>query len=155
MFADGRFTCPTLAFASVLDVAYVYHYTYVSETNPLGLGATHGAELAGLFGHVEGISVEIAPSVRGTRPSMAGKRFNASSAEALTDSMSEKSITSVAMSVTSCSTPTSVSASRIESALELSFSALRPRPDQDAVAARDHGRGNWGVRFIPLQQPRG
>jgi para-nitrobenzyl esterase len=65
MFTDVRFTCPTLAFASVVDNAFVYHYTYVSEDNPLGLGATHGAELAGLFGHVEGIEVEVAPSDRG------------------------------------------------------------------------------------------
>lgn len=65
MFTDVRFTCPTLAFASVLDDAFVYHYTFVSEDNPLGLGATHGAELAGLFGHVEGISVEVTPSERG------------------------------------------------------------------------------------------
>ncbi len=65
MFTDVRFTCPTLAFASVVDTAYVYHYTYVSDDNPLGLGATHGAELAGLFGHVEGIAVEVAPSDRG------------------------------------------------------------------------------------------
>jgi para-nitrobenzyl esterase len=65
MFTDVRFTCPTLAFASVVDDAFVYHYTYVSDDNPLGLGATHGAELAGLFGHVEGIAVEVAPSERG------------------------------------------------------------------------------------------
>ena len=65
MFTDVRFTCPTLAFASVVDNAFVYHYTYVSDDNPLGLGATHGAELAGLFGHVEGIAVEVAPSERG------------------------------------------------------------------------------------------
>ncbi len=65
MFTDVRFTCPTLAFASVVDNAFVYHYTYVSDDNPLGLGATHGAELAGLFGHPEGIAVEVTPSERG------------------------------------------------------------------------------------------
>jgi para-nitrobenzyl esterase len=65
MFTDVRFTCPTLAFASVVDNAFVYHYTYVSDDNPLGLGATHGAELAGLFGHPEGIAVEVSPSERG------------------------------------------------------------------------------------------
>ena len=40
-----------------------------------------------------------------TRPSIVGKRFTASSAAALTESMSEKSMTSAAMSVAACSTP--------------------------------------------------
>lgn len=54
---DAGFTCPALRFAEVLPEAYVYHYTYVSASNPLGLGATHGAELALLFGHPEGIAI--------------------------------------------------------------------------------------------------
>jgi para-nitrobenzyl esterase len=54
---DAGFTCPGLGFAQVMPRAYVYHYAYVSAGNPLGLGATHGAELAFLFGHPEGIRV--------------------------------------------------------------------------------------------------
>ncbi len=54
---DAGFTCPALRFAGEVPEAYVYHYTYVSAGNPLGLGATHGAELALLFGHPEGIAI--------------------------------------------------------------------------------------------------
>jgi len=71
MFTDVQFTCPTLAFASVVDDAYVDHHSYVSDDNPLGLGAPHGAELAGLFGHVEGIAVGVIPSDRGDQLSAA------------------------------------------------------------------------------------
>ena len=70
MFTDVQFTCPTLAFASVVDDAYVDHHSYVSDDNLLGLGAPHGAELAGLFGHVEGIAWVI-PSDRGDQLSAA------------------------------------------------------------------------------------
>jgi para-nitrobenzyl esterase len=56
MFTDTAFTCPTLAFAETKDDTFVYHYTYVSAQNPLGLGATHGSELAALFSHPEGIT---------------------------------------------------------------------------------------------------
>ncbi len=60
MFTDVRFTCPTMAFASVVPESFVYHYTYVSAQNPLDLGATHGGELASLFSHPEGIvAIEI------------------------------------------------------------------------------------------------
>ena len=56
MFTDTAFACPTLAFADAEDDTFVYHYTYVSAQNPLGLGATHGSELASLFSHPEGIT---------------------------------------------------------------------------------------------------
>jgi para-nitrobenzyl esterase len=60
MVTDSSFTCPMLDFAAVAPRSYVYQYTYVSEQNPLDLGATHGAELASLFHHPEGIAaVEI------------------------------------------------------------------------------------------------
>jgi para-nitrobenzyl esterase len=55
MLTDNGFVCPTLDFASVAPDTFVYHYTYVSASNPFGLGATHGAELVLLFGHPEGI----------------------------------------------------------------------------------------------------
>jgi para-nitrobenzyl esterase len=55
MLTDTGFVCPTLAFASAAPGTFVYHYTYVSASNPFGLGATHGAELVLLFGHPEGI----------------------------------------------------------------------------------------------------
>ena len=46
MLRDVGFICPTLAFAAVAPATFVYHYTYVSASNPFGLGATHGAGLA-------------------------------------------------------------------------------------------------------------
>jgi para-nitrobenzyl esterase len=55
MFTDAVFVCPALEFAAAAPTAFAYHYTYVSPSNPFGLGATHGAELASLFGHPEGI----------------------------------------------------------------------------------------------------
>lgn len=71
MFTDVRFTCPTIDFAGVAPEAFVYHYTYISESNPLGLGATHGAELASLFNHLEGITVEVQRTERGSQLSSA------------------------------------------------------------------------------------
>jgi para-nitrobenzyl esterase len=59
LLTDVGFTCPTLSFAAAAPSAFVYHHTYVSEQNPLGLGATHGAELAPLFRHPEGLDVDI------------------------------------------------------------------------------------------------
>lgn len=59
MFTDAVFACPTLDLAAVVPTSFVYHYTYVSATNPFGLGATHGAEIASLFDHPEGIGVPI------------------------------------------------------------------------------------------------
>ncbi len=44
-----------MRFASVVPTGYSYYYSYVSPGNPFGLGATHGAELAFVFGHPEGI----------------------------------------------------------------------------------------------------
>ena len=52
---ESAFTCPALRFASVVPTGYSYYYSYVSPGNPFGLGATHGAELAFVFGHPEGI----------------------------------------------------------------------------------------------------
>ncbi len=65
MFTDVRFTCPTVDFATVDPDAFVYHYTYVDEANPLGLGATHGSELAALFHHPEGLRVDVEQTERG------------------------------------------------------------------------------------------
>jgi para-nitrobenzyl esterase len=59
LFTDVVFACPTLDLAALVPQAYVYHYTYVSAGDPFGLGATHGAEIAGVFAHPEGIAVEI------------------------------------------------------------------------------------------------
>lgn len=59
LFTDVVFACPTLDLASLLPQAHVYHYTYVSAGNPFGLGATHGAEIASVFAHPEGIAVEV------------------------------------------------------------------------------------------------
>jgi para-nitrobenzyl esterase len=57
LLTDVRFTCPTLAFAEVAqNDTYVYNYTYVSPDSRFGFGPTHGAELAFLFAHPEGIS---------------------------------------------------------------------------------------------------
>lgn len=55
LITDTAFACPTLAFAAASPASFVYHYTYVSASDPFGLGATHGAELVLLFGHPEGI----------------------------------------------------------------------------------------------------
>jgi para-nitrobenzyl esterase len=52
---EMAFTCPSLEFAAAAPESYAYHYSYVSPGNPFGLGATHGAELAFVFGHPEGI----------------------------------------------------------------------------------------------------
>ena len=64
MWNDAVFACPALELAGVALQSFVYHYAFVSTDNPLGLGATHGAELAGLFGHREGIAIEIAEDER-------------------------------------------------------------------------------------------
>lgn len=67
MFTDIRWACPTLAFAEQVPGAFVYHHTYVSDQNVLDLGATHGSELAPLFGHPEGIEAfDIEVDERGT-----------------------------------------------------------------------------------------
>lgn len=67
MATDIRWVCPSLRFAEQAAGAFVYHYTYVSDQNPANLGATHGAELAPLFGHPEGIeAMEIERDERGT-----------------------------------------------------------------------------------------
>ena len=59
MATDVSFTCPALAFAGLVAQGFAYHYTYVSDSNPLGLGATHGSELAFLFAHAEdGLAIE-------------------------------------------------------------------------------------------------
>ena len=55
LLSDTGFICPTLGFAAAAPATFVYHYTYVSPSNPFGLGATHGAELVLLFAHPEGI----------------------------------------------------------------------------------------------------
>lgn len=64
VFTDVQFVCPALGFAGELSEAYVYLYNYVSEGNPLNLGATHGAELALLFGHPEGLEIDVEPDDR-------------------------------------------------------------------------------------------
>lgn len=71
MVTDVRYTCPTIAFAEVADnKTYVYHYTY--KTAPgFALGPTHGAELALLFAHPEGIS--------GAKPGLTGTDAGVSS----------------------------------------------------------------------------
>jgi len=59
---DVSFTCPALEFASVWPGAYLYHYTWISPQNPAGLGATHGAEIAPLFSHPDGLALDIEPN---------------------------------------------------------------------------------------------
>lgn len=67
MLTDVRWACPMLAFAERAAGAYVYHYTYVSDQNILDLGATHGSELAPLFGHPEAITAfDVEVDERGT-----------------------------------------------------------------------------------------
>jgi para-nitrobenzyl esterase len=57
MLTEIRFTCPTIAFASVAtNPTYVYHYLFASPNDPFGVGPTHGAELVSLFAHPEGIA---------------------------------------------------------------------------------------------------
>ena len=57
MQTETRFVCPTLAFAGASTTdTYVYHYVYESEDPRFGFGPVHGAELAFLFAHPEGIS---------------------------------------------------------------------------------------------------
>ncbi len=55
IWTDVTFGCPAIDFAATVPNTYTYHFTYVSAANPFGLGATHGAELAFVFGHPEGI----------------------------------------------------------------------------------------------------
>ena len=57
MRTDIRFACPSLAFAEAAENdTYVYNYTYVSPSDPFGLGAPHGIELVSVFAHPEGIA---------------------------------------------------------------------------------------------------
>jgi carboxylesterase type B len=57
MLTEVRFTCPTIAFASVAtNPTYVYHYTFASPNDPFDVGPTHGAELVSVFAHPEGIA---------------------------------------------------------------------------------------------------
>jgi para-nitrobenzyl esterase len=57
MQTDVRFVCPTLAFAEAArNDTYVYHFTYESPDERFSFGPVHGAELAFLFAHPEGIS---------------------------------------------------------------------------------------------------
>lgn len=58
MFTDVVFTCPSMAFADAAPQAFLYHFTHVSAQDPFGLGATHGAEIAYLFAHPEGLAIE-------------------------------------------------------------------------------------------------
>lgn len=62
MFTDVVFACPTLELAAAMPRAFVYHYTYDSPQIPLDLGATHGAEIASVFAHPEGIALDLEPT---------------------------------------------------------------------------------------------
>lgn len=57
MWTDAVFACPALAFAGATRDTFVYEFTYVSPSTPFDLGATHGAELAYVFGHPEGLTL--------------------------------------------------------------------------------------------------
>ncbi len=59
MTTDQRFVCPALAFVEALPDATAYHYAWVATGNPVDLGAAHGLELPPLFGHREGIIIEL------------------------------------------------------------------------------------------------
>ena len=66
LLTDVRFTCPTIAFAeSARNDTYVYNYTYTSADGRFAFGPTHGAELAFLFAHPEGIT-GLEPGLTGT-----------------------------------------------------------------------------------------
>jgi para-nitrobenzyl esterase len=57
MQTDTRFVCPTLAFAEAAqNDTYVYHFAYVSPDPRFAFGPVHGAELAYVFAHPEGIT---------------------------------------------------------------------------------------------------
>jgi para-nitrobenzyl esterase len=65
MFTEANFTCPAFAFAQAAkNDVFVYHYTYRSADSRFGIGPTHGAELAFLFAHPEGI-LDTAPGLSG------------------------------------------------------------------------------------------
>jgi len=56
MLTDARFTCPTLAFAEAAsNDTYLYNFVYTSPDGRFSV-ATHGAELAFLFAHPEGVT---------------------------------------------------------------------------------------------------
>lgn len=57
IWTDVVFACPAIAFADATDNTFVYEFSYVSPSTPFDLGATHGAELAFLFGHPEGLTI--------------------------------------------------------------------------------------------------
>ncbi|MDJ0770099.1 MAG: carboxylesterase family protein [Ilumatobacter sp.] len=61
---DLSFGCSAIAFADAAPGTYVYYLSYVSPSTPFDLGATHGAELAYLFGHPEGLTI-LEPSLEG------------------------------------------------------------------------------------------
>ncbi len=57
METDVRFACPTLGFADAArNDRYVYHFTYESPDERFSFGPVHGAELAFVFAHPEGIT---------------------------------------------------------------------------------------------------
>jgi para-nitrobenzyl esterase len=57
MQTDVRFVCPTVAFADAArNDTYVYHFTYESPDERFSFGPVHGAELAFVFAHPEGIT---------------------------------------------------------------------------------------------------
>jgi para-nitrobenzyl esterase len=57
MQTDVRFVCPTLAFANAArNDTYVYHFAYESPDERFSFGPVHGAELAFVFAHPEGIT---------------------------------------------------------------------------------------------------
>jgi para-nitrobenzyl esterase len=66
MQTDVRFVCPTLAFADAArNDTYVYHFTYESADERFSFGPVHGAELAFVFAHPEGIT-GVDPGLSGT-----------------------------------------------------------------------------------------
>jgi len=70
MQTDVRFVCPTLAFAeAALNDTYVYHFAYVSPDDKFAFGPVHGAELAYVFAHPEGIT-GVEPGLSGSDASV-------------------------------------------------------------------------------------
>ncbi len=58
LLADQVFACPARRLARAMAAngpVYAYEYRYVSDADPFGLGATHGAELVFVFANPEGI----------------------------------------------------------------------------------------------------
>lgn len=62
MFTDVVFACPTLELGAAVPDGFVYHYTYDSPQIPFDLGATHGAEIASVFAHPEGLALDLEPT---------------------------------------------------------------------------------------------